>query len=172
MRSRALGRVRGARSHGTCTGPPRMKRNGGDLPVDARASAERPSSRLQNTKIESKALQLRWHQHSAGNWCLLNEVDVNTLGSGYGVFVIWRNGGAAKMSAVLYVGRGSLRSELAERRRSPLFTAARLRVTWAEVEDARDLDGVATYLYQQLRPMWGEIMSSANPRPVNLPLTA
>jgi len=35
-----------------------------------------------------------------------------------------------------------------------------------------DLDGVATHLYQQLRPIWGEIMWSATPRPVNLPSTA
>jgi len=102
----------------------------------------------------------------------LNDVDLNTLGTRYGVFVIWRNGGPATISAVLYVGRGRLKSELAECHRSPLFTAARLRVTWADVTDPSDLEGVATYLYQQLRPIWGEIMSAAHPLPVNLPLTA
>jgi len=127
---------------------------------------------LQITKIENKTLQLHWHKHPAGQWCLLDDVDLNVLGSRYGVFVIWRNGGAAKMSAVLYVGHGSLKSELTECRRSPLFTAPRLRVTWADVEDARHLDGVATYLYQQLRPIWGEIVSATHPLPVNLPLTA
>ena len=149
-----------------------MERNGGDMPVEGRASAERPVPPLQITKIENKTLQLHWHKHPAGQWCLLDDVDLNVLGSRYGVFVIWRNGGAAKMSAVLYVGHGSLKSELTECRRSPLFTAPRLRVTWADVEDSRHLDGVATYLYQQLRPIWGEVMSSASPLAVNLPLTA
>jgi len=149
-----------------------MERNGGDMPVEGRASAERPVPPLQITKIENKTLQLHWHKHPAGQWCLLDDVDLNVLGSRYGVFVIWRNGGAAKMSAVLYVGHGSLKSELTECRRSPLFTAPRLRVTWADVEDSRHLDGVATYLYQQLRPIWGEIASATHPLPVNLPLTA
>jgi hypothetical protein len=117
-------------------------------------------------------LELQWQKHAAGRWCLLGEADLNGMGSRYGVFIIWRNGDAAKVSAVLYVGRGRLRSELAECRRSPLFSAPRLQVTWAEVEDPHDVDGVATYLYQQLRPIWGEIMSSALPVPVNLPMTA
>jgi hypothetical protein len=35
------------------------------------------------------------------------------------------------------------------------------------------VDGVAAFLYQQLRPLWGEVLrSAAAPRPVNLPLTA
>lgn len=136
------------------------------------ALTQRPDPRLQIAKTENKALQLQWHKHSSGHWCLLDDVDLSELGSRYGVFVIWRNGAAAKMSAVMYVGRGSLKSELAQCRRSPLFTAPRLRVTWADVHDPRALDGVATYLYQKLRPIWGEIMSSTNPLPVNLPLTA
>ena len=149
-----------------------MQGNGGDSSVEGRgSSAERPIS-LQITKTENKTLQLQWHRHSAGHWCLLNDVDLNTLGTRYGVFIIWRNGGAAMVSAVLYVGRGRLKSELAECRRSPLFTAARLRVTWADVTDPNDLEGVATYLYQQLRPIWGEIASATHPLPVNLPLTA
>ena len=46
-----------------------------------------------------------------------------------------------------------------------------LRITWAKV-DPRDVDGVAVYLYQQLRPLWGEVPRPAPARPVNLPLTA
>ena len=117
-------------------------------------------------------MELQWQKHAAGRWCLLDEADPNGMGTRYGVFIIWREGDAAKVSTVLYVGRGRLGAELAECRRSPLFSAPRLRVTWAQVEDQHDLDGVATYLYQQLRPIWGEIMSSALPVPVNLPLTA
>jgi hypothetical protein len=117
-------------------------------------------------------LELQWQKHAAGHWCLLSEADLNAMNGRYGVFIIWRDGDAAKVSAVLYVGRGRLKAELAECRRSPLFSAPRLRVTWAEVEDPQDLEGVATYLYQQLRPIWGEILSSALPLRVNLPKTA
>jgi hypothetical protein len=43
--------------------------------------------------------------------------------------------------------------------------------SWARREDY-DVDGVAAYLYQQLRPLWGEVLRSpAAPQPVNLPLT-
>jgi len=116
-------------------------------------------------------LELQWHKGAAGQWCLLDETDLQTLGDRYGVFVIWRNGNAARISAVLYVGRGRLKSEIAECRRSPLFSSPQLHLTWAEVE-TYEIDGVATYLYQQLRPIWGEILSSALPVPVNLPLSA
>jgi hypothetical protein len=116
-------------------------------------------------------LELQWQKHAAGNWCLLDEADLNGMGNRYGVFIIWRDGGSDKVSTVLYVGRGRLKVEIAECRRSPLFNAPRLRVTWAEVGNPHDLDGIATYLYQHLRPIWGEILSSAFPVPVNLPLT-
>ena len=116
-------------------------------------------------------MDLRWQKHAVGDWCPLDEADLNGLGNGYGVFIIWRNGDATRVSTVLYVGRGRLKSQLAECRRSPLFSSSHLRVTWAEVEHPADLDGIATYLYQHLRPVWGEIMSSALPVPVNLPLT-
>ena len=146
----------------------------GKAPVEGRGKTGpgRLEVPLRITKTGKAPLELQWQKHAAGHWCLLGEADLNGMGNRYGVFIIWRNGDAAKVSAVLYVGRGRLRSELAECRRSPLFSAPRLLVTWAEVEDPHDLDGVATYLYLQLRPLWGEIMSSALPVPVNLPMTA
>ena len=146
----------------------------GKGPVEGRGRTgpDRLEVPLRITKIGKGNVELQWQKHAAGHWCLLGEADLNGMGSRYGVFIIWRNGDAAKVSAVLYVGRGRLGSELAECRRSPLFSAPRLRVTWAEVVEPHDLDGIATYLYQQLRPIWGEIMSSALPVPVNLPMTA
>lgn len=117
-------------------------------------------------------MELEWHKQTAGHWCLPDDADLKALRMRYGVFVISSNGNAAKVSTVLYVGRGRLESEIAECRRSPLFTSPRLEVTWAEVERPSDLDCIATYLYQQLRPIWGEILSSATPIPVNLPPTA
>ena len=146
----------------------------GNAPVEGRGRTGpgRLEVPLRITKTGKGTLELQWQKHAAGHWCLLSEADPNGMGSRYGVFIIWREGDSAKVSTVLYVGRGRLSAELAECRRSPLFSAAQLRVTWAEVADPHDLDGVATYLYQQLRPIWGEIMSSALPVPVNLPMTA
>jgi hypothetical protein len=72
----------------------------------------------------------------------------------------------------MYVGRGHLSYEIAKCRRDPLFHGhPELRVTWATVDDSRTIDAVAAYLYQHLRPIWGEAVF-APPLPVNLPLTA
>ena len=115
-------------------------------------------------------LQLQWNK-CAGEWCLLEKVgsiDVDP----YGVFVVWRPGIDGGASVVLYVGRGALRREIDRCRRDPLIgNSAGLRITWAKV-DPVDVDGVAAYLYQQLRPLWGEVPAPAPAQPVNLPLTA
>jgi hypothetical protein len=37
--------------------------------------------------------------------------------------------------------------------------------------DPGDVDGVAAYLYDRLRPLWGEVVPSAKAMPVNLPVT-
>ena len=120
-------------------------------------------------------MQLQWYKSSAGEWCVLDAVDPSGLdhaGPQHGVFVVWRNGHAARMSVVLYVGRGFLPRELAKCRRGPLFRAEHgLRVTWATV-NPRDVDNVAAYLYERLRPLWGEAIYAEQPLPVNLPLTA
>jgi hypothetical protein len=72
----------------------------------------------------------------------------------------------------LYVGRGQLWQVVEECRLDPVMRGPPgLRITWAAV-DPHDADGVAAYLYQQLRPLWGEVLRSVVPRPVNLPLTA
>jgi hypothetical protein len=150
-----------------------MERDG-TAPVKSRGTGapERLGVPLPITKTGKESVNLRWHKHAAGHWFPLGEVDLDGLGNAYGVFIIWRNGQIAKVSTVLYVGRGRLKTELAECRRSPLFCSAHLRVTWAVVDSPEDLDGIATYLYQHLRPLWGEVMSSTAPVPVNLPLTA
>ena len=119
-------------------------------------------------------MQLQWSKCTAGEWCRLDDLDVAEI-DGFGVFVVWRAGDFGRASAVLYAGRGALRQEIADCRRDPIMNNKNsdgLRITWAKV-DPRDVDGVAAYLYQQLRPLWGEVLRSpAAPRPVNLPLTA
>ena len=116
-------------------------------------------------------MQLQWHKRADTEWCLLQEVDPASLES-YGVFVVWRPGDKGHASVVLYVGRGVLWPEIEKCRRDPVIgSSAGLRITWAKV-DPRDADGVAAYLYQQLRPLWGEMPRPVAAQPVNLPLRA
>jgi hypothetical protein len=116
-------------------------------------------------------LQLQWYKSPSGDWCRLEDSERTDVEQ-YGVFVVWRAGDPGRPSAVLYVGRGSLRQQIAEFRRDPAIAGSRdLRITWAKV-DPRDVDAVAAYLYQQLRPLWGEVLHAVPAQPVNLPLTA
>jgi hypothetical protein len=116
-------------------------------------------------------LQLQWYKNSGGEWCRLEDVHLGGVDH-YGVFVVWRAGDPGRPGTVLYIGRGHLRQEIAECRRDPAMLGSRdLHVTWAKV-DPRHVDGVAAYLYQQLRPLWGEVVHAAAVQPVNLPLTA
>ena len=112
-------------------------------------------------------MQLSWFK-SAGEWCPLAQV-ASIPSSDYGVFVIWQNGDLAHASAVLYVGKGPLAQEITRCRCDPLFHNPDLKITWAAVHDLRLIDGIAAYLYQRLRPMWGEIMTWSQPVAVNLP---
>jgi hypothetical protein len=122
-------------------------------------------------KYRGGSLQLHWAKCAGTEWCLLDKVDLTAVND-FGVFVVWRPGDSTRAPAVLYVGNGSLRHEIAECRRDPVLAAAEgLRITWAEV-DPRDVAGVAVYLYQQLRPLWGEVPQPVPARPVNLPLQA
>ena len=124
-------------------------------------------------------MQLQWKKGPAEQWCALDTIDLNAVelncgeqggGVPQGVFVIWRGAVAQRMTVVLYVGRGVLRRELADCRRDPLFRGEQgLRVTWATVKPA-EVDGVAAYLYEQLQPVWGEVVPSVPPMPVNLPM--
>jgi hypothetical protein len=113
---------------------------------------------------------LQWSKCARREWCLLDEVDLAEV-DGYGVMAVWRASEFGRASVMLYVGHGQLRQQMETCRRDPVFrTSSNLRVTWARV-DPRDADGVAAYLYQQLRPLWGEVVHEEAPRPVNLPLT-
>lgn len=116
-------------------------------------------------------MELQWYKCAGAEWCLLEHVDTARL-DGVGVVVVWREGDSQRASAVLFVGSGGLRHAVATCRRDPVLSStAGLRVTWAEV-DPRDVAGVAAYLYQQLRPLWGAVPQPVPSRPVNLPLQA
>jgi hypothetical protein len=138
-------------------------------------SRDRPSTQASSREIEKSPsgsrLHLQWFKRSGDRWPAFDEVDSGQLDQ-YGVFVIWRSGDAARISSVLYVGRGALGQELARCQRNAVFRDARdLYVTWAKVDDLDMIDSVAAYLYQKLRPLWGEIVL-VPPQPVNAPWAA
>lgn len=138
------------------------------IPPDAAPDA---ASRQPRRWESERAVQLEWFKGAGDKWPEFAAVDPNRLDE-YGVFVIWRNGSAAKVSAVLYVGRGPIRREIARCQRDPVFRASRdLYVTWAKVDDLATIDSVAAYLYQKLRPLWGEIVL-VPPLAVNPPWAA
>ena len=114
-------------------------------------------------------MHLDWFKGAGGDWPAFDVVDPTHE---HGVFVIWRNGNASRVSAVLYVGRGPIRQEIARCQRDPVFRDSRnLHVTWAKVHDLETIDSVAAYLYQRLRPLWGEIVL-VPPLAVNPPWAA
>lgn len=125
-----------------------------------------------NWNREPALLELDWYKKADGSWCRLDAVEREPL-HGYGVFVIWKNGSGSKMSAVLYVGRGALQDGLERCRRDPIFHHPDgLYVTWASVSDLRMIDAIGAYLYQRLRPVWGDVVLSSTALPVNLPIRA
>ena len=138
--------------------------------VESRGAALESGASRELQRKSGLEVQLQWSKASGGNWPAFDEVDPEQLDQ-HGVFVIWRNGNAARVSAVLYVGRGSMRQELSRCKRDPVFRDARdLYVTWAKV-NFETLDSVAAYLYQKLRPLWGEIVLGP-PLAVNTPWAA
>jgi hypothetical protein len=117
-------------------------------------------------------LQLQWQKGPSGEWFVLDQVDLESFergGDTHGVFVIWRTG-MRQIAVVLYVGRGFLRREIADCRRDPLFRGEPgLHITWARV-DPDEVDAVAAYLCEQLRPVWGELAPVVPAKPVNVPV--
>ena len=141
-------------------------------PVEARDGIPGPAPlrEVQQPKSGSE-VRLQWFKGAAGNWPAFDDVHPHQLDE-YGVFVIWRNGSTARISSVLYVGRGAIGQGLARCQRDSVFRDARdLYVTWAKVDDLDTIDSVAAYLYQKLRPLWGEIVL-VPPLPVNSPWAA
>lgn len=136
-----------------------------------RGAAPDAAARQQQKWKPGSEVQLEWFKGTGGQWPSFQVVDVDRLDE-HGVFVIWRNGSSSRMSSVLYVGRGPIRHELSRCQRDPVFREARdLYVTWAKVDDLDTLDSIAAYLYQKLRPLWGEIVL-VPPLAVNPPWAA
>jgi hypothetical protein len=137
--------------------------------VDSPDAAPEPTARQLQKWRSGFEVHLDWFKGAGGDWPAFDVVDPTHE---HGVFVIWRNGNASRVSAVLYVGRGPIRQEIARCQRDPVFRDSRnLHVTWAKVHDLETIDSVAAYLYQRLRPLWGEIVL-VPPLAVNPPWAA
>jgi hypothetical protein len=137
----------------------------------AAMSADQAAEPPPHSSATAAGLRLEWAKRADGGWYGFGDVEPGGL-DGQGVYVIWKNGTGAQVSDVLYVGRGALRDELAKCRRNPLFKQNQgLYVTWTTV-DSDVLDGVAAYLYRELRPLWGETVPVVAPLAVNLPRSA
>jgi hypothetical protein len=135
-------------------------------------NSEAGAAGLANYKNWNRGLQLQWFKCAGDQWCRLDEAALRLVDS-FGVFIVWRSSELNRAPIVLYVGHGFLPDALAKCRRDPLFRdAGDLLVTWAAVRDSEAIEGIAAYLYRQLRPIWGEVLPSAHPVHVNLPLTA
>jgi hypothetical protein len=139
--------------------------------VGSRDAASKTAPRPPRKTNSGSEVQLEWFKGPDGRWPAFEAVDPDQLDR-HGVFVIWRNGTAARVSTVLYVGRGLIRQEFARCQRDPVFRESRnLHVTWAKVDDFESIDSVAAYLYQKLRPLWGEVVL-VPPMAVNPPWAA
>ena len=114
-------------------------------------------------------MQLSWAKDQRGGWCAFDGRETPAIGD-HGVFIVWRNGDVAHVSSVMYLGHGDLSYQIARCRHDSLFHGAPgLKITWAKVDDLHLIDGIASYLYKELRPMWGEVVPWAPPVAVNLP---
>ena len=104
-------------------------------------------------------------------WCSLERLDTSSITATQGVYVIWHGGDEPDTVRVGQAFFGTIGETLAQLRADEAVLAFRERglfVTWAEVPDAEQLDGVEGYLAERLQPLLGR-PPAAEPIPVNLP---
>jgi len=112
----------------------------------------------------------RWVRCRHDEWCPLNAVKLDHphFDDMEGVYMIWHGG---ETPAVVAVGQGRIRSELAAAKRDPAIQAyrhLRLYATWARVA-ARYREGVAAYLVEHYAPRVSHSVPDVEPIPVELP---
>ena len=111
-----------------------------------------------------------WIKHDNGSWWRLNRID--TLHPHFddmdGVYVIWYGG---SVPAVVQVGRGAIRDELATHQCDPnvqAYSHLDLYATWAAIPKEYQA-GVEAYLMNHYRPKLGGPSPQATPLSVRLP---
>ena len=115
-------------------------------------------------------MNVHWNKCDGDIWCKLNEVNLshNHFDHMTGVYVIWHS---LHNPQTVRVGQGFIRDRIAAHRRDPqvqYYASFGLYVTWASIP--RDsLNGVETFLAQNLKPLVGEQFPDVPLIPVNLP---
>lgn len=115
-------------------------------------------------------MRLKWMKCLGGDWCTLEDVDLDHehFHDLYGVYIIW-HGGANP--AVVYVGQGNVSARLrAHRSDSAIqqFAEHDLYVTWSSVPPV-SCDGVEAYLAYKWNPRIGRRYPATTPVAVNAP---
>ncbi|MSQ10462.1 MAG: hypothetical protein EXR52_05585 [Dehalococcoidia bacterium] len=119
------------------------------------------------------ALNLQWGKCRAylvDEWCRLADLDTGRMDLSVlnGVYMIWHGGGSP---AVLRVGQGTVKTFLREAKNDPAlleYQSHGLYTTWARVAPAQ-VDGVARYLIDEMKPVLPCDAPPVETVPVNLP---
>jgi len=117
-------------------------------------------------------MQLSWLKCSNGgsHWCSLEDLDLDSIGSVAGIYIIWHEGSPGR---VVRVGQGApIKDRLSAHRNDQEILAYKrngtLRVTWAAVP-WNQRDGVERYLADKWSPLVGDAFPDAHPIAVNSP---
>jgi len=115
-------------------------------------------------------MQISWIRSVDGGWCSLEHLDLLSIRTTTGVYVIWH---AGRPSRVVHVGQGNIARRLALHRADPEIIQynrkGRLFVTWAAVSSDADRSGIARFLADRYRPLVADAPRVVVPVAVNLP---
>jgi len=116
-------------------------------------------------------LNLEW-QTCNGNWCDLWNLDLNSIGIPFGVYIIWHGGQQPLIPPrCICIGNGPIVAELAGKRIDPdigKYLIHGLFVTWAEAA-INHQEGIVAYLSKHYNPLVPSRCQDCIPQPVNLP---
>ncbi len=108
-------------------------------------------------------LQLSWVKSLDGKWLNLSDLDLTHIHA-TGVYMIWHGG---ENPRIVRVGQGNVAGRLTAHKLNLQImrysSEGPLMVTWTEVADAAQRDGVCEYLTRQFQPLIKERASEATP---------
>jgi hypothetical protein len=115
-------------------------------------------------------MQISWITCGEGRWCSLEQLDLLSIKTTVGVYVIWH---AGRPSRVVHVGQGNIARRLALHRADPQIMQyrerGRLLVTWAAVSNDADRVGIERFLVENYRPLVANSPRAVVPLAVNFP---
>lgn len=113
-------------------------------------------------------LTLQWVKCTGNQWCILENLNLESMGEVSGVYLIWYNGAQGRW---VRVGSGNIKERLSAHRNDPEILAYRaygLLVTWTAVHPQQQL-GVEAYLAEKCNPLVGTRFPNHSQIEVNLP---